>query len=195
MAVFTKLQKEYEKYKRRVGATEMQRRSLTWFKNHVDQFVRRATYNQAVELGKLTTRPVVGKLYLYKYDPKWKEELPIYDTMPLVLITRKTEHGWYGINFHYMPMMARLKIMNELYKTYEGPETEFKKLKINWNKAMAIGEAVGKTEALQDSIKQYLGSHVVSPMVDVSPKHWSMIIFLPLQRFKINRAAAKMKWM
>src|SRR5690606_41052373 len=55
-----------------------------------------------------TNKPVPGRFYLYKYDPKTKEQMPYYDAMPLVLITDVTPDGWYGINFHYMPPVVQI---------------------------------------------------------------------------------------
>lgn len=188
---------QFKEWNKKYAHSYLSKQALNWFKRHADAFVkkREATWSKVTPLGEVTTRPMVGKLYMYKYDPKHKETLPLYDIMPIVLITKMNEDGWTGINFHYMPTIARLKIMAGLYDIQSNTVwTEKKKINVSWSTASAIGQAVGKHEILSQSVKQYLANHVASPLVAISPKHWSMIIFLPFQRFKYNDISAARDW-
>ena len=53
-----------------------------------------------------------GYMYAFKYDPKTKNDLPYYDTFPLIFPVRMDSDGFLGINFHYLPPVLRAKLMN-----------------------------------------------------------------------------------
>ena len=44
---------------------------------------------------------ILGKMYFYSYNPKWKDKLPWYDTFPLVFPIERYSDGFLGLNFHY----------------------------------------------------------------------------------------------
>lgn len=189
---FEKLLEEFRTQRNKKDIDILTKKALNWFRLNVDKYVKKkeTTYSKGAELGTPTFTPVVGRFYLYKYDPKWKDELPIYDIMPLVLITSVTENGWYGINFHYMPPIARYKIMSEMYKIQSNTVwIEKKKIQLSWAAAEKIGAAVGKSKELNHSIKQYLSGHCRSALINIEPKHWDMVLFLPFQRFKFKDGA------
>lgn len=193
---YRELRDKFEDYARRKGVHAMTTEALWWFRRYATVFNKSASYMRTVGLGKVTTKPQIGRFYLYKYDPKTKEDMPYWDTVPLVLITSKTKDGWYGINFHYMPPIIRLRIMEGFYKTRKNKAiTERMRMKADWERAVRIAQAVGAHEFLSNSIKRYLGSHVVSPLIDLDPEHWTMCLFLPLSRFMENgKGKRHRKW-
>lgn len=159
--------------------------SISWFYKFTKLYVRNAGFNQIAKEGQIATKMIPGMIYTYRYDAKWKEELPYWDANPLILCTSVTEKGWYGINFHYMPPLARLLIMSTLLATLNNATyTDNLKFKINWKKAEKFARTVGKHPELKHSIKQYLRSHVRSHLVKVNPEAWEMSLFLPLSRFQ-----------
>jgi len=58
------------------------------------------------DLGRVTRGfPIVSKLrpgmlIAFEYSAKTGDKLPYWDRFPLVLVTKITRHGWFGINFH-----------------------------------------------------------------------------------------------
>jgi len=48
------------------------------------------------------------------YSPKFKSTLPYYDTFPLVLPLEMYSDGFLGINFHYLPIPLRMKLLDKL---------------------------------------------------------------------------------
>lgn len=180
-----RLKDKFQKAASKQGMEVLSQESLQWFYDFTKKFAKTATFGKMKDEGKIATRIVPGRLYLYKYDPKTKEDMPYYDAMPLVLVTGVTPQGWYGINFHYMPPKARFKIMEALLETLNNPAyTDHFKMKINWEKAVRIARGVGANRYLQHSIKQYLGNHLTSSMIELHPEAWEMALFLPLQKFK-----------
>ena len=51
---------------------------------------------------------MVGKFYLFEYDPKTKQQLARWDRYPLVLVTNIYEDGFMGANFHYTTPKQRM---------------------------------------------------------------------------------------
>ncbi len=159
--------------------------SLLWFEREVKKNISTATYSSVAKLGAKNDKIYVGQMVLYKYDPKYKEELPYYDTMPLIIVTRVTSKGWYGINMHYLPNRIRTWILNQLYEVNTRKQMlERDRMRLSWQIAQKAAQAVGSTKRLEHSIKQYLGTHVRSQPMVIDPKHWDMVVHLPLARFK-----------
>jgi len=51
---------------------------------------------------------MVGKFYLFEYNPKTKLQLRWWDKYPLVLITDIYDDGFMGANFHYTTQKQRM---------------------------------------------------------------------------------------
>jgi hypothetical protein len=144
----------------------------------VPKFQRSATPFQNME--NLSPNSI-GKMYLFQYDPKWKEELPYYDTFPLIFPFSFESDRMLGINMHYLPYGARAKLMDALYTTlnnnYYNKST---KLKISYE----ILKGASQFKLFEPCIHCYLFSHVRSPFMYIKPELWDYTIFLPLARFK-----------
>lgn len=159
--------------------------SLLWFEREVKKNFNTTTVSQVKKFGESNDNFYVGQLVLYKYDPKWKEELPYYDTVPLIIVTRITPKGWYGINLHYCPPRIRTWIMNKLYEVNTRKNMlQRDRMKMSWTIAQKAAQAVGSTRHLEQAIKQYLATHVRSKPVVIDPAHWDMVVHLPLARFR-----------
>lgn len=159
--------------------------SLLWFEREVKRTFNSTSFGSAQRLGEMRDNFYAGQLVMFKYDPKWKEELPYYDTVPLTIVTRITARGWYGINLHYCPPRIRTWIMNKLYEVNTRKNMlQRDRMKMSWAIAQQAAKAVGSTKHLENSIKQYLASHVRSRPVVIDPENWDMAVHLPTARFK-----------
>jgi hypothetical protein len=187
---YKNLREKFEEFKSKKGVDAMSKEALNWFYDYTNKFAKSASFTKTASAGKMTFKPVPGKFYLYRYDPKTKDTMEYYDSMPLVLITDVTADGWYGINFHYMPPAARLAIMEGFYKTIQDPSIPARvKLRSNWGRAVSVARAASSHQFLQHSIKRYLNSHIASPLIELDPEYWAMCVFLPLSRFKKKSAS------
>ena len=79
------------------------RKSYQWYRDQVRNLGSGLTGTQLLRNEKLSSRIVPGNMYLFMYDPKHKETLPYYDTVPLVLPFKSVPEGFLGINLHYLP--------------------------------------------------------------------------------------------
>lgn len=81
---------------------------MEWF----EAGIKSKTTNEA----KLTrTRFQPGKIYVFKYDPKYKEELPWFDQNPVVLAIEQVNNNDLGINLNLLPVPFKEKLLDELF--------------------------------------------------------------------------------
>lgn len=154
--------------------------SVKWFRNEA-----RHTKIEAEQLfrepGRLTTRPALGQMQLFMYDPKHKKELPYYDLFPLIFCIAHHDDGFLGINFHYLPLPYRAALMDALYDNMTNT-------KINDNTRMAINyellKSASKYRYYQVCIKKYLYKHLRSRMIVIPATRWDFALFLPIEGFQ-----------
>jgi hypothetical protein len=129
---------------------------------------------------------VLGKMYFFTYDPKWKKELPWYDTFPLVFPIKTYSNGFLGLNFHYLNPKERAVLMDQL-KSFASNKRfdESTKLLMTYQTIKSMGRA-------RPTIHRYIGSHVQSKFVLINSDEWEVALFLPVERFK--KASKKQVW-
>ena len=88
-------------------------RSTQWYRDKIKEFGT-PTSLDLIRDGKRDSKPFYGKLNMFVYDPKFKKKLPYYDTFPLVLPLETYPDGFLGINFHYLPIPLRVKLLDRL---------------------------------------------------------------------------------
>lgn len=121
----------------------------------------------------------IGSMFLFFYDPKTKDELPYWDTVPLVIPIEFYRDGFLGLNLHYLPPLLRAKMMDELYNTINNDKLDVTtKLRLNYSIVKRI------SKYYKPCVKRYLFNHVRSGFFYVLPNEWDMAIMLPLERFE-----------
>ena len=97
----------------RSGVQPRTRESLQWFKKRLKS-VTRVQNNQILKdpLLNRVAKPLMGRMYMYFYDPKTKETLPYYDRFPLIIMVKKEKGGFTGLNLHYLPPVLRARFFD-----------------------------------------------------------------------------------
>ncbi len=150
------------------------RRSAKWFQNKIKEFTQNSKRQT-------TSRPVVGGLYMYVYDPKYKETLPHYDMFPVVMPFRILKDGFVGINFHYLPPMLRAKLMDKLLEIHGNKKLkDDTKLKLSYQ----MLNSVASSKLIKPTVHRYLHGHVRSKIIVVPAPEWADAVMLPLAKFK-----------
>ena len=74
----------------RKGITPRTQESRDWFRRRVHRLTRvnRDALMREEEINKIS-RPLLGSMMMFFYDPKLKDKLPYYDTFPLVIPVEK----------------------------------------------------------------------------------------------------------
>jgi hypothetical protein len=127
---------------------------------------------------------LIGKMYFFHYDPKYKETLPMYDRFPLVLPMDLYSDGFLGINLHYLDPYTRLYLLDLLHDFINNDKyddtTRFKL-------AYRTLNASKRYNLIKPCIKRYLFEHVMSSMIYIEPDSWETAIFLPTEKMVYNQ--------
>jgi hypothetical protein len=147
----------------------------------------------------IKSRQLLGKLFMFEYDPKARDTLEYYDTFPCVFIIELYKDGFLGVNMHYLPYMWRAVLMDNLYEIMTNQ---------NMDKTTRLNMVVNGYKILKKSVKyrhfvpcvrRYLFDNVRSRYMEVPASEWEIAIFLPLERFESGegggRATRKNVWM
>ena len=134
-------------------------------------------------------KSMLGNMYFYSYDPKWKDELPWYDMFPLVFPIEEYNNGFLGLNFHYLAPKDRAILMDQLKvfatnKLYD----ETTKLRLRYN----MLKGFTRFKRARPTVHRYLTGKVRSKFVLVNADEWEVALFLPVERFK--KANKKQVW-
>jgi hypothetical protein len=56
-----------------------------------------------------------GKIYVFKYSPKYEKELPWFDENPVVLAIEQAGENDFGVNLNLLPVPFKEKFLDELF--------------------------------------------------------------------------------
>jgi len=122
----------------------------------------------------------LGSMYLYRYQAKHRKTLPYYDAQPLIFPFRKVPGGWLGINFHYLPLPLRAKLMDALYSITNNKTFDEKtKLKLTYKTL----QSATKHRWFAPTVHMYLRKQLRSKFVYIHPTEWDIMLFLPTAKF------------
>lgn len=125
-----------------------------------------------------------GFMYMFQYDAKMKDTLPYFDKFPLIFPFSMQQDHFMGINLHYLPLMYRARLMDALYNVASDKKYNDKtKLKISYD----LLNSSAKYKYFEPCVKKYLKSNVQSRFLMVPSSEWDIALFLPLERFTVNK--------
>ena len=150
--------------------------SINWYKKKVADLSNRISAARLMRDGTLKRAPSFNKLHFFRYDPKLKATLPYYDTFPLVMPIQSAAGGFLGINFHYLPIPLRMKLLETLDK--RGFRGDYSKLK--------------NIREVKPTIKHYLRRQFVSGFLELEEDDYAPAIFMPVAQFR--KASASQVW-
>lgn len=152
--------------------------ALEWFRTNIRRiFDRRMNEKVYLDGTKVGGEIVEGNMYMMFYNAKHKRTLPWYDRFPLVIPfdKRSIQDGFYGINLHYIPPMARQDLLEEMYKygTEDGVDINYEYFR-----------SVSRLRPALPCIKRYLYSRIKRPPMQVQKEYWDVAAMLPTADFK-----------
>jgi hypothetical protein len=125
-------------------------------------------------------KPLIGRMFMFLYDPKYKETLPYYDRFPLILMVGPAKGGFYGLNLHYLPPRQRAVFFDRLMEyTNNKRLDETTRFRLSYD----LLNSTAKLRAFAPCFKHYLNKHVTSKTVEILPKEWEIALFLPTDSF------------
>lgn len=162
-------------------------KSLDWFRKYIGRSFNRLGTGAVFRDRKLwKAKFQIGKLYIFEYDAKHKETLPLWDRYPAMfpISSYKAKDGMTivtGINLHYLPPALRMVAFQSLLKLRT--EKRYRKqtrLDLEWQTLKAMSQS----RLFEHAVKAYRMDHVRSALVEVPAQSWEIAIFLPIARFQ-----------
>ena len=127
------------------------------------------------------TRDLIGRMFMFFYDPKTKDDLPYYDKFPLIILVGPAPGGFYGLNLHYLPPIFRAKMLDALMDiTNNKAYDETTKFRIRYE----VLNRMRKLRYFKPCWKHYLLDHVKGRFGRVHAPEWEIATFLPTAQWK-----------
>ena len=128
--------------------------------------------------GKQRRTPFFGRLNMFFYDPKLKTKLPYYDTFPLVLPLERYPDGFLGINFHYLPINLRIRLLDRMVDFSNNTKfDESTTLDVDYTGVKGI-------RLVKPTLKRYLSGRVKTNFRRIDADEFTVATLLPVQRFR-----------
>ena len=165
-----------------IDAAKGRPRSTDWFRDKIAEFGKPGALD-LIRDGKRSRTPFYGRLNMFFYDPKLKKTLPYYDKFPLVLPLEKYSDGFLGINFHYLPIPLRIRLLDRLVDFSNNTKfDESTKLNVNYT-------GVKNIKLVKPTLHRYLSGRVKTDFRRIDADEFTVATLLPVQRFSKASAA------
>lgn len=158
--------------------------AIQWFENRV-RSAASGVRNKLLQAEESQTgSTVIGKMYFFKYDPKYKETLPIYDVYPLVFPIERYNNGFLGLNIHYLSVPDRVAFLEQLEKYATARNlTERSRLRLTYD---LIASTKKLATPARPCIKRYLWGHVRTKFIEIPATEWDKAAVLPIELFVVK---------
>lgn len=168
-------------------------RSRNWYQNKIAEMSKRGlvTQNKLIKYSDMYASTVeVGSMYMFVYDAKAKNTLPVWDAFPLVIPFSMNNNLFTGFNLHYLPEAVRWTLLKTLLNNQDIASvrrlSKDTQLKMNYS----VLKNSSHMPILKPTIHSYLWDHVVSmqhgKFLKIHPANWHMSILLPVAKFQYN---------
>ena len=125
-----------------------------------------------IEDGSATSKPNYGMMNLFSYRPSAPEKLPYYDIFPLSIPVAKHRDGFTGINFHYLSIPMRVKLLDTLVEAF----WENNKVQMSWRQISGLRLA-------RPIVRRYKAKWIQSKFLRLPVEDMLIAALLPVQRF------------
>ena len=151
-------------------------KSTDWYREKIREFGTPKALD-LIRDGKQSRTPFFGRLNMFFYDPKLKQKLPYYDRFPLVLPLENYSDGFLGLNFHYLPIPLRMRLLDRVVDFSNNTKfDETTTLNVSYNQLKNI-------RLIRPTIKRYLAGKVKSRFRRVDADEFTVATLLPVARF------------
>ena len=164
-----------------IDAAGGERLSTDWYREKIKEFGTPSSLD-LIRDGKRASRPFFGRLNMFVYGPKHKKKLPYYDTFPLVLPLERYNDGFLGINFHYLPIPLRVKLLDRMLDYASDSDfDENTRLRVSYN-------AIKSIKLIRPTLHRYLAGFTKSQFRRIDADEFTIATLLPVQKFKKESA-------
>jgi hypothetical protein len=168
-----------------VGIKPRTAAARSWLGSKLSRFTLSTNRANVInDASRISARAFIGKMYLFHYDPKHKDTLPVWDKFPLVIPMEIYDDGFLGMNLHYLDPYSRLTLLDRLHDFINNDKYDDTTV---FRLSYALLQKSRSFSLVQPCIKRYLIEHMMSSMVYVEPDSWETAIFLPVQKMVYNK--------
>ena len=185
MADYTEYMKEIQDVGSFFNVDSKERKSLKWFRDNIKYIygegdIKRDDLILEANASNISKDKRPGRMFMYRYSPKTKAQLPYWDAFPLVIsLDYKPKHVL-GLNLHYLPPKHRnIFFAHLLSRVTDKSMNEDARILATYG---MLKESM-KLKFFKPCIKKYLIRKVVSKVVTVPPEYWSIAVNLPTEAF------------
>jgi hypothetical protein len=173
MSLFTKISKEMNA----AGIRPRTDAARAWLGGKISQLrIPSDRSNVLNDASRISPRAFIGRMYMYRYDPKYKDVLPVYDKFPLVIPMEMYSDGFLGLNLHYLDPYNRLALLDRLMDFANNDKyNDTTKFNLSYD----LLSRSRRYKMIEPCIKRYLLSHIRSSLIYIEPNSWETAIFLP----------------
>jgi hypothetical protein len=173
MSLFTKISKEMNA----AGIRPRTDAARAWLGGKISQLrIPSDRSNVLNDASRISPRAFIGRMYMYHYDPKYKDVLPVYDKFPLVIPMEMYSDGFLGLNLHYLDPYSRLALLDRLMDFANNDKYNDS---TKFNLSYDLLSRSRRYKMIEPCIKRYLLSHIRSSLIYIEPNSWETAIFLP----------------
>ena len=166
---------------RRYGMKSLTRGARNWLTDNVNKTRKSPNRQKLLAEGQTAAEALVGKMFMYFYDAKTKDDLPYWDKFPLIFVVELYEDGWLGLNLHYLPLLLRAKLFDKLLEYANDKSLDkITKLRLSYG----LLKSVSQFPEVRPTIKRYLAQQVKSQLLNIEPVDWEIAVFLPVEQFQ-----------
>lgn len=160
-----------------------------WYRKAVRRLGGFTAQDALEEIKKISPTVFIGKMFMFRYDPKTKEKLEFWDAFPLIIPIEIYGDGFLGLNLHYLAPEERIYFLHRLLDFATS-----KNLSENTSLLVSYGflKNVARYKAATPCIKRYLSSHIVSQIIQIDAPDWETAVFLPTEQFR--KSGKKTAW-
>ena len=175
----TSLIKRIEQSLAKEGLKPRSRASREWLKSKVQE-LKPTPSGLMRDRERIRGRSIIGRMYYFFYDPKYKDSLPYYDRFPLVIPIEQYPDGFLGLNLHYIHPKQRIILLDKLSSvTSDNRYDEKTKFNLSYSFLAASSRAFEATPC----IKRYLYTNIDSRFLEISANEWDIAALLPVESF------------
>ena len=172
----------FEKIRLQAGETK---RSVQWYQTQIKQLGSLRPNKLMSDTPSLVNQIEPGRMYMFFYDAKYKDTLPYYDMFPLVLPFKKVPGGFLGLNLHYLPYMARFKLLGMLSEyASDDKMNEDTRLIMSWK----LLNSSSRLNMIKPCVKRYLATQLQSRFLQINYPDWVTASQLPVERFTADKS-------
>jgi hypothetical protein len=171
---------KFQKEMRASGVNPRTASARSWLQSKISTL--KIPTNRSSILGdnrRISAQAFIGKMYFFKYDPKFKETLPVWDKFPLVIPMDIYSDGFLALNLHYLDPYTRLMLLDRLHDFINNDKYDDTTV---FRLSYQLLAKSRRYSMIEPCVKRYLSNHIMSPLIYIEPNSWETALFLPTEK-------------